>query len=179
MENVKSLRCSSLTFYINDLGILCSVLLTYSMLQSPSWEANRFSASKEITRILWNPKVHYRIHRRTPHPEPARCSPYPNFLKIHLNIILPSTPGSSKWTLSLMFLHQNSVRTSPLPHTCYMPLSSHSSRFKHPNIIWWAVQIIKLVLMYFCPLPCYSAPLRPKCSTQHPILKHPQPTFLP
>jgi len=37
------------------------VYLTYSMEQSPSWEANRFAASKEIPRILWNPKVHYRI----------------------------------------------------------------------------------------------------------------------
>jgi len=27
------------------------------MEQSPSWEANRFSASQEIPRILWNPKV--------------------------------------------------------------------------------------------------------------------------
>jgi len=33
------------------------VLHTYSMQQSPSWEANRFSASREIPRILWNPKV--------------------------------------------------------------------------------------------------------------------------
>jgi len=26
-------------------------------------------------------------------PEPARSSPYPHFLKIHLNIILPPTTG--------------------------------------------------------------------------------------
>jgi hypothetical protein len=33
-------------------------LLTYSNEKSPSWEANRFSASQEIPRILLNPKVH-------------------------------------------------------------------------------------------------------------------------
>jgi len=33
------------------------------MVQSPSWEANRFSASQEIPLIPRNPKVHYRIQK--------------------------------------------------------------------------------------------------------------------
>ena len=35
------------------------------MEQSPSWEANRFSASQEIPSISWKPEVHYCIHITT------------------------------------------------------------------------------------------------------------------
>jgi hypothetical protein len=41
-------------------------LLTYSMEQSPSWEANWSAASQEIRRILWNSKVHHRTHKPMP-----------------------------------------------------------------------------------------------------------------
>ena len=133
---------------------LLTYLLTYCTEQNPSWEANQFPASQEIPHILWNPKVHYHIHKCLP-PVPTLSQLNPvltstsYFLKIHLNIILPSMPGSPKWFLSLRFPHQNPVNASALPHSCYMPLPPHSSWFYHLNNTGWEVQTLSSSLHSF------------------------------
>ena len=133
--------------------LLITYLLTYCMKHNASWEADCFSARQEFPRILWNPKVHYRIHKCPP-PVPILSQLNPvhtptfHFLKIHLNIILPSTPGSPKWSLFLRFPHQNPVHASPTPHTRYMPRPFHSSWFYHSHNIEWGVQIKYLFIEF-------------------------------
>jgi len=51
-------------------------------------------------------------------------------LKIHFNIILPSTPWSSELYLSLNFHHQSSVYISP-PHSFYMLRESPRGSLDH------------------------------------------------
>jgi len=98
---------------------LLTYLLTHSIQQSLSGEANRFSASQEIPHILWNPKVHYRI-QKCPPPVPILSqldpvhAPKSHFLKIHLNIIISSRPGYSKWSFPSGFPNK----------TLYKPLFS-------------------------------------------------------
>ena len=123
------------------------LIITYSMVQSPSWEANWFAASQEIPRISRNPKVHYRTHKRPPpvsipgQPNPVHI-PTSHILEIHPNIIHPSTPRYPQWSLSLRFPHQVPIHPPLLTHTRHMPSPSHSSRFYHPHNIGWGVQII-------------------------------------
>jgi len=103
---------------------LGTTLLTYCMVQSPSWEANWFAASQEIPQIARNPKVHYPTHNRPPpvsilgQPNPVPI-PTSHLLEIQPNIIHPSTPRSPQWSPSLRFPHQDTIHplSSPIRAT--------------------------------------------------------------
>ena len=116
---------------------LLTYLLTHSVEQSPSWEANRFLASQEIPHILWNQKVHYRIHNCPP-PLPILSqldpfqTPTSHFLKINV-IVLPYAHGLPSCLFPSGFPTKTLYTPHLSPHTRYIPRPSHSSRFYRPN----------------------------------------------
>ena len=106
-------------------GVKKPNLLTYSTLQSLSWEANWFAASQEIPSTSRNPKVHYCTHKRPPpvsilgQPNPVHITTC-HLLEIHRNIINPTMPRSPQWSPSLRFPQQDPIHplSSPIRATC-------------------------------------------------------------
>jgi len=145
---------------------LPTYLLTYSIGQNPTWEVNRFSASKKIPSILWNRSVQYRFYKNPP-PVPILSqinpdhAPTSHILKIHLHIILPSTPESSKWSLSLRFTNLNAVCPDPLRHSYYMPRQSRSSLFDHKKKVGEEYRSLSSSLRSFLHSPVISFLLGP------------------
>jgi len=87
---------------------------------SPSWEANSHLANQERYRLLWNPEVHYHVHKSPPvvpilnQMHPVHNFP-PNFLRIHSVVIFACMPRSSEWSFPLMFPDQKFAQISHAP----------------------------------------------------------------
>jgi len=82
------------------------------MEQCPSSEINSHSCSEKIPHLLWNSAINYHVHKSLPlvpilsliEPvDPVHTLPTYLF-EIHSNIIVPSTPRSSKYLFLSGFL---------------------------------------------------------------------------
>ena len=138
------------------------------MEQSPSWEANRFSASPEIPLSLWNQKVHYRIHKWPP-PVPILCqldpvhSSHPTslssilILSSHLGLgllVVSFIPHHSlkKFASSVQNVIWHHLNESLCVAVCMLRISAVQARAM--NLISWGI-LSELVVRRGSPDPPY------------------------
>jgi hypothetical protein len=145
---------------------------------SPSWEAPNWATTQQLPSILWNMKVHYRVHKNLPLvPILSQLDPVhtiPSYLyKMYFNTVHPPTSWSSYRffpsgfrtnTLYAFLFHPNSCYMSHPAHYPYLDRSNYTS----------TLQLMKLLIMQFSPISCHFILLRLKYSPQRPVLRHPQ-----
>jgi hypothetical protein len=141
---------------------------------SPSSEAANCAATQQLPSILWNPKVHYRVHKSPP------LVSIPSQLN-HIHTI-PSHPTSLR---SILILPTH-LRLGLL--TCFFPSAFPTNNLYAflffpfvllavpvlPSLTWsfdytWRRgQVMKLLIMQFSPTSRHFISLRYKYSPQHP-----------
>jgi hypothetical protein len=133
------------------------------MEHSTSWEDNRFATSQEIPRILYNPNVHYRIHKCSPpvsilsQLNPVH-TPQPTYLRsililsTHLHLGLPSGLFPSDFPTKTLYTPHPSAKHATYIYSVYTSLNSmylFNTYTCVPHVSVYAKTIFRFVNMKF------------------------------
>ena len=153
-------------------------------MQSSSWETNSCSANPEIPSISWCPRVHYSLHNSPPLVQIlSQMKPVHALLSYFFRYFL------------ILFSHLYLGIPSGIPPSGF-PSKTHNIFLFYPIYAIWPTH---LILLAFITRIIFGEQYRSLSSTlcsalhssvtpslsdpnilpQYPILKHPQPTFLP
>jgi hypothetical protein len=191
-NSARSRKCTSVFMWSTSYS--CQILLRLEFSQQslgkyllaylihgaePSWEANRFAVSQEFPRILWNPKVRYRIHKR---PPPVSIlsqltpvhTPTSYFLKIHLSMSYHLRLGLRSGLFPSGFPTKTMYTPLPSPIRATCPAHRILLDFITRTILGEEYRSWSFPLWSFLHTPVTSSLLGLKI-----LLKHPQSTFLP
>ena len=148
-----TLYCLSHIINSNQNIYCLPIAFTNSKEQSPSRVATSSPATQKITRISWNPKVHYRLLQVL-----ATCPILSQIHPVHV-------PHTVSWKHILIFSYhlrlglpsglyhsgfppEYHICIPLIPSTCHILLPSQFSRFYHPNTIWWVAEILPTALRH-------------------------------
>jgi hypothetical protein len=126
-------------------------------------EGRARSDTNQLTRWSQYPQAHHCIYKSPP-PAPILSQLDPLYTlpaklpKIHSDCILPSTPWSSKRSLSFWLSLQNPVHIHVLSHACHMSRPPPFPWFDLPSNIWGWIQNMKLLIVQLPPFSCYFSP---------------------
>ena len=98
---------------------------------------------EEILVFLWKLKVHFCVHRSLNHLN-LFSTLVPYFFNIHFN------------SVSHLYLsHPRGLFPSVVQKHLYWKSRIYLPPFNHPNIFWWIIQSVRLLIMHFSQVACY------------------------